>query len=174
LRGESNVLKTILAARAARDALVASRVPGGGYRLPDWPAVRPRRTGGANATRAVVRLRTVQRLRVGFLDPIEDALYLTVGLRRLGFAATFHLGRELAPAIAPGGFHAWVECDGAVLSTSLPVHDEYVPILGSEEPSCIATSTSATASSPSAAPHPTSAPVNRPSAPPPPRSSSPA
>jgi hypothetical protein len=52
---------------------------------------------------------------VGFLDPVEDALSLTAGLRRLGFAASFHLGRELAPAVAPGGFHAWVERGGSVV-----------------------------------------------------------
>jgi hypothetical protein len=79
-----------------------------------------------------VRLRVVERLLVGFLDPVEDALYLTAGLRRMGYAASFHLGRELAPAIAPGGFHAWVQCGGSVVSTSLPVHDEYLPIYSSE------------------------------------------
>jgi hypothetical protein len=69
---------------------------------------------------------------VGFLDPVEDALFLTAGLRRLGFAATFHLGRELAPAVAPGGFHAWVQCGGTVLSTTVPVRDEYVHVYSSE------------------------------------------
>ncbi|WP_221356135.1 lasso peptide biosynthesis protein [Streptomyces beigongshangae] len=73
-------------------------------------------------------LRTVQRLTVGFLDPVEDAVYLTVGLRRMGFPASFHLGREVAPALPPAGFYAWVRCGGDVLSTSLPVEEEYVEI----------------------------------------------
>ena len=123
-------LSAITVGRKARDLLVAARDPDGGYQLPPWPAAGAARTD-VPAARAVVRLRTVQRLLVGFLDPVEDALYLTAGLRRLGFAASFHLGRELAPAIAPGGFHAWVQCGDAVVSTSLPVRDEYVPIYSS-------------------------------------------
>ena len=127
------MVKTIFAGRQARAALHSARQDGGGYRLAPWPQVRPGRSRGAiAASRAVVRLRIVQRLLVGFLDPVEDALFLTTGLRRLGFAATFHLGRELAPAVAPGGFHAWVQCDGAVVSTSVPVRDEYVPVYSSE------------------------------------------
>jgi transglutaminase superfamily protein len=126
-----NPLHAISAGRAARDLLVAARASGG-YRLPPWPAVGAASTDAASASRAVVRLRVVQRRLLGFLDPVEDALYLTAGLRRLGFAATFHLGRELAPAIAPGGFHAWVQCGHAVVSTSLPVRDEYVPVYSSE------------------------------------------
>lgn len=121
-------LQAISAGREARDLLVAARRPEGGYVLPPWPDAGAGSTDGASASRAVVRLRIVQRRLVGFLDPVEDALYLAAGLRRLGFAATFHLGRELAPAIAPGGFHAWVQCGDAVVSTSLPVRDEYVPI----------------------------------------------
>jgi hypothetical protein len=125
-------LSAISAGREARDLLVAARDPDGGYQLPPWPATGGASADAASACRAVVRLRVVQRLLVGFLDPVEDALYLTAGLRRLGFAASFHLGRELAPAIAPGGFHAWVQCGDAVVSTSLPVRDEYVPVYSSE------------------------------------------
>jgi hypothetical protein len=126
------MVKTIFAGRQARAALIAARQDGGGYRLAPWPQARARRTGAAAASRAVVRLRIVQRLLVGFLDPVEDALFLTAGLRRLGFAATFHLGRELAPAVAPGGFHAWVQCGDAVVSTSVPVRDEYINVYSSE------------------------------------------
>jgi hypothetical protein len=127
------MVKTIFAGRRACTALEAARQDGGGYRLAPWPPVRARRSrGAAAASRAVVRLRIVQRLLVGFLDPVEDALFLTAGLRRLGFAATFHLGRELAPAVAPGGFHAWVQCGDTVVSTSVPVRDEYVPVYSSQ------------------------------------------
>jgi hypothetical protein len=125
-------LSAISAGRKARDLLVAARHPDGGYQLPPWSAAGAANSDAASACRAVVRLRIVQRLLVGFLDPVEDALYLTAGLRRLGFAASFHLGRELAPAIAPGGFHAWVQCGDAVVSTSLPVRDEYVLVYSSE------------------------------------------
>jgi hypothetical protein len=125
-------ISAISAGRTARDLLVAARDPDGGYRLPSWPETGQGRSDSAAASRAVVRLRVVQRALMGFLDPVEDAVYLTAGLRRMGFAATFHLGRELAPAVAPGGFHAWVQCGGAVVSTSLPVHDEYLPIYSSE------------------------------------------
>jgi Transglutaminase-like superfamily len=127
-----NTISAILAGRTARDLLVTARRPDGGYDLPAWPDARRGRSDSASASRAVARLRVVQRLLVGFLDPVEDALYLTAGLRRLGYAASFHLGRELAPAIAPGGFHAWVQCGGCVVSTSLPVRDEYVPVYSSE------------------------------------------
>ena len=125
-------ISAISAGRKARDLLIAARRPGGGYELPPWPDAGRGRSDGAAACRAVARLRVVQRAVVGFLDPVEDALYLTAGLRRLGFAASFHLGRELAPAVAPGGFHAWVQCGDAVVSTSLPVRDEYLPIYSSE------------------------------------------
>jgi Transglutaminase-like superfamily len=126
------MVNTIVAGHQARAALIAARQDGGDYELEPWPQARARRSGAAAAARAVVRLRIVQRMLVGFLDPVEDALFLTFGLRRLGFPATFHIGRELAPAIAPGGFHAWVQCGGTVVSTSLPVHDEYIPVYGSE------------------------------------------
>ncbi|MGH2943798.1 MAG: lasso peptide biosynthesis protein [Solirubrobacteraceae bacterium] len=125
-------ISAVSAGRHARDLLVAARDPEGGYRLPSWPDAGRGRSDGAAAASAVVSLRVVQRALVGFLDPVEDALYLTAGLRRLGFAASFHLGREIAPAVAPGGFHAWVECGGTVVSTSLPVRDEYLPVYSSE------------------------------------------
>jgi hypothetical protein len=126
------MVKTIFAGRQARAALVSARQDGGGYELAPWPQARARRSDAAAASRAVVRLRIVQRLLVGFLDPVEDALFLTFGLRRLGFAATFHLGRELAPAVAPGGFHARVQCGDRIVSTSLPVRDEYIHVYSSE------------------------------------------
>ena len=126
------MVKTIFAGRRARAALIEARQADGGYRLAAWPQARAGRADVAAASRAVVRLRVVQRMLMGFLDPVEDALFLTSGLRRLGFAATFHLGRELAPAAAPGGFHAWVQCGGAVVSTSVPVRDEYVHVYSSE------------------------------------------
>ncbi|WP_229923017.1 lasso peptide biosynthesis protein [Streptomyces griseocarneus] len=75
---------------------------------------------------AVARLRVAQRLTMGFLDPVEDALFLTAGLRAMGVPATFHIGRELTPATPPAGFYAWVEHGGRVVSTSLPVHETYV------------------------------------------------
>jgi Transglutaminase-like superfamily len=127
-----NTISAVAAGRKARDLLDAARDPDGGYRLPPWPDAGRERSDGASTARAVVSLRVVQRALVGFLDPVEDALYLTAGLRRMGFAATFHLGREIAPAVAPGGFHAWVECGGAVVSTSLPVRDEYLTVYSSE------------------------------------------
>ena len=83
--------------------------------------------------RAVGRLRVAQRLTTGFLDPVEDALYLVAGLRGLGLPATFHLGRELVPAAPPAGFYAWVECGGRVVSTSLPVREEYIEVHRSAE-----------------------------------------
>ena len=33
-------------------------------------------------------LRVAQRLMMGFLDPVEDALFVAAGLRRLGVAAS--------------------------------------------------------------------------------------
>jgi hypothetical protein len=75
---------------------------------------------------------------MGFLDPVEDALFITCGLRSLGFPASFHLGRETAPAVAPGGFYAWTQCGDAVLTTSLPVREEYTEVLaaGGREALC--------------------------------------
>jgi hypothetical protein len=99
-----------------------------GYELRPWPAVDRRSRARADVPRAVARLRVAQRRSLGFLDPVEDALFLTAGLRHLGYPASFHLGRELVPAVAPAGFHAWVECDGDVVSTSVPVQEEYVQV----------------------------------------------
>lgn len=118
----------MVAGRVARDFLVRARRPDGRYLLDGWPGTDRPRTDGTAAARAVVALRLVERATLGFLDPVEDAIFLTAGLRRMGFAATFHLGREVAPARAPGGFHAWVECAGRVVNTSLPVHAEYVTV----------------------------------------------
>ena len=115
------------AGRRARDFLIAGRATAGGYRIAAWPAVRPRHRE-IRVDRAVVRLRRAERAMLGFLDPVEDALFLTAGLRRLGLPASFHLGRELAPAVAPGGMYPWVQVDDEVVSTSLPVLDEYAEI----------------------------------------------
>ncbi|MBC6459923.1 lasso peptide biosynthesis protein [Actinomadura sp. HBU206391] len=102
----------------------------GFYRLETWPESR---SGGrarkARRTRAAVALlRIAQRLTVGFLDPVDDSVFLTAGLRRLGIPASFHLGRELAPSRPPAGYFAWVQHGDDVVSTSLPVKDEYIEI----------------------------------------------
>jgi hypothetical protein len=102
-----------------------SRGPEGAYRL-RWPDAMTRTTRVADRT--VARLRTLERLLLGFLDPVEDALFLTAALRRAGVAASFHLGREISPAAAPAGFYAWVQCGDTVISTSLPVREEYVQV----------------------------------------------
>ncbi|WP_106982576.1 lasso peptide biosynthesis protein [Streptomyces megasporus] len=123
--------------RSAREAatfLAAARAGGGIYQLDRWPARRGNRRPTPRAVaRAVVRLRIAQRLTTGFLDPVEDALYLTAGLRGVGLPATFHLGREIVPASSFAGFYAWVECDGQVVSTSLPVREEYIEVHRSAE-----------------------------------------
>jgi hypothetical protein len=76
----------------------------------------------------------LERLLVGFLDPVDDALFLTAALRRLGVAASFCLGREVAPAVPPAGFFAWVRCGDDVISTSLPVQEEYIQVYWWPEP----------------------------------------
>ncbi|TLQ43153.1 lasso peptide biosynthesis protein [Streptomyces marianii] len=112
----------------------SARAGSGIYRLDNWPAVRDVwQADIARVGTAVARLRIAQRLTVGFLDPVEDALYLTAGLRMIGLPATFHLGRELVPAAPPAGFYAWVEHKGHVVSTSLPVREEYIEVHRSEE-----------------------------------------
>lgn len=126
----------ITAARDSRAFVEAARRPGGTYNLQRWPRVggRTRRSAGTRqAAAAVVRLRVAQRLMMGFLDPVEDALFLTAGLRALGIAASFHLGRELAPTAPPAGFYAWVQCGDDVVSTSLPVRSEYLEVYRSAE-----------------------------------------
>jgi hypothetical protein len=82
---------------------------------------------------AVARLRVAERLMLGFLDPVEDALFVTAGLRRLRFPASFHLGRELVPSAAPAGFYAWAQVGDQVVSTSLPVQEEYLEVYQSVE-----------------------------------------
>jgi hypothetical protein len=122
------MLRVSRAARAGREFVRRSRV-GDGYRL-DWPPVRA--TGVADPARApemVARLRLAGRMLDGFYDPVEDALFLTAGLRRLGYRAVFRVGRQIAPAAPPAGLWAWVECGGQVVSTSLPVTEEYIPVL---------------------------------------------
>lgn len=119
-------------ARAAKKHLTLVRADDGGYRLEGWRSVtRPRLARNVAAT--VTRLRVAQRLLMGFLDPVEDAIFLTEALRRLGFDASFHIGRELVPQRAPGGFYAWVTCAGEVVSTSIPVRHEYVEVYRSLE-----------------------------------------
>lgn len=128
------MLVLVQAARAARSFLECARGGGGLYRLEEWPEVRGRRgSAGRGVDGAVARLRVAQRLMMGFLDPVEDALFVAAGLRRLGVAASFHLGRELVPAAAPAGFYAWVQCGDRVVSTSLPVREEYVEVYRSVE-----------------------------------------
>ena len=128
------MLRTITAfkaARGAREFLRTAKGADSSYQLDKWPGVR---RGGRRARRprnvraAVVRLRFAQRLTVGFLDPVDDSVFLTAGLRRLGVPASFHLGRELAPAKPPAGYFAWVQHGDDVVSTSLPVRDEYIEI----------------------------------------------
>ncbi|PRX04901.1 UNVERIFIED_ORG: transglutaminase superfamily protein [Actinomadura viridilutea] len=124
------VIKTMRAAREARRFLAEVKGADGSYRLDEWPETRGggRGRGARNTRAAVARLRFAQRLTVGFLDPVDDSVFLTAGLRRLGIPATFHLGRELAPAKPPAGYFAWVQHGDEVVSTSLPVRDEYIEI----------------------------------------------
>ncbi|GIJ29580.1 hypothetical protein Vqi01_47420 [Micromonospora qiuiae] len=111
----------------AREFLESVRDDTGAYRIESWPPVMPGRPA-RRVDDAVASLRVEQRTSVGFLAPVEDALYVMAGLRRLGFPASFHLGRETVPAIPPAGFYAWVECDGEVVSTSLPVKETYLEV----------------------------------------------
>ncbi|WP_329101295.1 lasso peptide biosynthesis protein [Micromonospora sp. NBC_01699] len=115
------------AAMEAREFLESVRGDGGTYRIESWPQMIPVRRA-QRVDDVVASLRVEQRNSVGFLDPVEDALYVTVGLRGLGFPASFHLGRETVPALPPAGFYAWVECDGEVVSTSLPVKETYLEV----------------------------------------------
>lgn len=127
-------LAVVRAAREAREFLESARREGGIYEFAEWPSTRTRRAVPRRGTGAMVAwLRAAQRRTVGFLDPVEDAMFLTAGLRRLGVPATFHLGRETVPAAPPAGFFAWVQCGTEVLSTSLPVHEEYVEVHRSKE-----------------------------------------
>lgn len=121
----------VFAVRDARRFVRSVRTQSGAYSVDRWPAVRGK--SGVNPTRAVVLLRFGQRLLMGFLNPVDDALFLVAGLRRLGVAATFHLGRELIPVTPAAGFFAWVECEGRIVSTSLPVQETYVEVHRSEE-----------------------------------------
>lgn len=121
------------AALAAKDFLVSAYPEDDRFELVGWPPVRrralPRRAPSRRrVTSAVVRLRVAQRLLLGFIDPVRDAVFLTAGLRRLGMPASFHLGREIVASAPPAGFFAWVECGGRVVSTSLPVREEYVEV----------------------------------------------
>jgi len=126
----------ITAARDSRAFVEAARSPGGIYNLERWAQVRGqvrRSVGARQVAAAVARLRVAQRLMMGFLDPVEDALFLTAGLRRMGIVASFHLGRELAPMAPPAGCYAWVQCGDDVVSTSMPVRQEYLEVYRSAE-----------------------------------------
>ncbi len=109
-----------------------SRGPGPGdpYRVA-WdqlPTTAPDRTPKpAEVERLVARLRLWQRLLLGFLDPIEDSLYLVAALRALGVNASWRLGRELAPD-GDAGYLPWVDWGGAVISTSVPVREQCVEV----------------------------------------------
>jgi hypothetical protein len=116
------------AARAARAYVASVKDSSGSYRMVPFPPVVNRMRAGRDVTRIVPRLRLVGRLLGGFLDPVDDAIFLTAGLRGLGFEAEFHLGRELVPTQPPAGFYAWVSVDAAVVSTSIPVRQEYVDV----------------------------------------------
>lgn len=115
------------AALQAREFLESVRQGAGAYKIESWPPVAPSRPAQL-VDDVVAQLRVAQRTSVGFLDPVSDALYVTAGLRGLGFPASFHLGREAVPAMPPAGFYAWVECDGEVVSTSLPVKETYLEV----------------------------------------------
>jgi len=119
------------AVREARRFVESVRDEAGSYQIDRWPPTG-RRLWTRGVGTAVARLRVGQRSTVGFLDPVDDALFLVAGLRRLGFPASFHLGRELVPAVPVAGFFAWVEHDGQVVSTSLPVHETYLEVHRSE------------------------------------------
>ncbi|MEU3768804.1 hypothetical protein AB0E55_27420 [Amycolatopsis keratiniphila] len=120
------------AGRRAGEFVESVRDPAGGYRIERWPAVEGRRAGRFDLARAVAGLRTCQREKFGFLDPVDDALFLTAGLRAMGVPASFNLGREIVPAKAPASFLAWVSCEETVVSTSVPVREEYVVVFRSE------------------------------------------
>ncbi|GHH61291.1 hypothetical protein [Lentzea cavernae] len=55
-------------------------------------------------------------------------MFLAAALHGLGFASSFHLGRESVPRNGVAGYFAWVECGGRVVSTTMPVTDEYVEV----------------------------------------------
>ncbi len=123
----------VKAARGARRFVESVKGEDGSYRLDHWPRVhgtrrRGRGPGHRDACAVVTRLRFAQRLTMGFLGPVDDALYLVAGLRRMGIPASFHLGREMVPVTPPAGFHAWVQCGEAVVSTSLPVRETCVEL----------------------------------------------
>ncbi|MDJ0460323.1 lasso peptide biosynthesis protein [Streptomyces sp. H27-C3] len=123
------MLRLWKAAHTAQGFVVSARRDGGAYEL-EWPRVKRKFDGRSRgAPYAVVRLRVAERMLMGFLDPVEDALFVTAGLNSLGYPASFHLGRETAPVVAPGGFYAWVQCGGSVVTTSLPVREEYTEVL---------------------------------------------
>jgi hypothetical protein len=127
------MLIMLRAAFVAKSFLVSAYPGDDRFELADWPPVH-RRTlprwipSRRRVTSAVVRLRVAQRLLLGFIDPVRDAVFLTAGLRRLGLPASFHLGREIVASAPPAGFFAWVECEGRVVSTSLPVREEYIEV----------------------------------------------
>lgn len=118
------------AALAGLRFVAASRDKGSMYRL-DWDRALVAVTCDAHRPPGalVEDLRVRGRVLGGFLDPLEDALFLTVALRRLGLAASFHVGRELVPRVPPAGLFAWVQCGSEVVSTSLPVREQYVEVL---------------------------------------------
>ncbi|WP_051137547.1 lasso peptide biosynthesis protein [Amycolatopsis alba] len=126
-------MKTAKAVLAACRFVASAKNETGAYRIEEWPPVsRKSWTRKIHVQRAVARLRIAQRKQVGFLDPLDDALFLAAGLRSLGVPASFHLGRELLPSMPPAGIYAWVECDGEVVSTSLPVHQSYLEVYRAE------------------------------------------
>lgn len=123
------------AALSARRFVESVKRDDGSYRIETWPRVRRagREPRGSAVEASVARLRVAQRLLMGFLDPVDDALFLVAGLREMGIPVSFHLGRELAPAMPPAGFYPWVEYAGEVVSTSLPVQETYIEVHRSEQ-----------------------------------------
>ncbi|MGH3840744.1 MAG: hypothetical protein ACRDS0_04740, partial [Pseudonocardiaceae bacterium] len=111
-----------------RKYVLNSRTGSGSYQL-RLPEARCRKKVSSMSVEVLVtRLRLSERLLMGFLDPVEDAVFLTAGLRLLGIPASLLLGRELAPVEPPAGFYAWVQHGGDVVSTSLPVAEEYLVV----------------------------------------------
>lgn len=118
------------AAEQGRRFVETARDAEGIYHIDEWPRVRTSPRLPDVAVGAVVApLRVAQRCTLGFLDPVQDGLYLLAGLRELGVPTSFHLGRETVPATPNAGVFAWVCHRGRVLSTSLPVLETYTEVL---------------------------------------------
>lgn len=118
----------LLAAWGARECVLNSQTNSGSYQLRLPEVSYPKKVPSMSVQVLVGRLRVAERLLMGFLDPVSDAVFLTAGLRLLGIRASLFVGRELAPFEPPAGFYAWVQHGGVVVSTSLPVAEEYLVV----------------------------------------------